>query len=412
MKNIKENALWAFRNAGANSLISKDDSALIFQSWDDLKFNLEQLRAIFDHPNANHAIAIKTNPHPSVLAKIISWGFSLEAASMEEVEMAIKAGATPNKIVFDSPVKRRSEIEKCNNELHGLILNANSLEELKRMPHNPNFTLGIRINPSMQMDSPEIYSVSNNESKFGVPILEKEALLNAILSHPIQQLHMHAGSQMKDLTKAVFAVRKLLDLAIEANILLEKKGIERRILTLDIGGGLAAEKYGIIEKMSEYVKMLKETCPELWDFELITEFGQWCHTNSGFIFSEIEYTFKRGDKQIAFIHLGADYFMRDAYTLPRNFDLIALNNEGEENNSDEEYLHDIAGPLCFAGDYVLKGVKLPMLKEQDWLGILGTGANTLGLWSRHCSRTIPKVIGFSRENKHIEILSERINPFL
>ena len=121
------------------------------------------------------------------------------------------------------------------------------------MPHNPNVKLRIRINPSMQMDSPEIYSVSNNESKFGVPILEKEVLLNAILFHPIQQLHMHAGSQMKDLTKAVFAVRKLLDLAIEANILLEKKGIERRILTLDIGGGLAAEKYGIIEKMSEYV---------------------------------------------------------------------------------------------------------------------------------------------------------------
>ena len=118
MKNIKENALWAFRNAASNSLISKDDSALIFQSWDDLKFNLEQLRAIFDHPNAIHAIAIKTNPHPSVLAKIISWGFSLEAASMEEVEMAIKAGASPNKIVFDSPVKRQSEIQKCNNELH------------------------------------------------------------------------------------------------------------------------------------------------------------------------------------------------------------------------------------------------------------------------------------------------------
>ena len=412
MNNIKENVLWAFRNAAANSLISKDDSALIFQSWDDLKFNLEQLRTIFDHPNANHAIAIKTNPHPSVLAKIISWGFSLEAASMEEVEMAIKAGATPNKIVFDSPVKRRSEIEKCNNELHSLILNANSLEELKRMPHNPNFTLGIRINPSMQMDSPEIYSVSNNESKFGVPILEKEVLLNAILFHPIQQLHMHAGSQMKDLTKAVFAVRELLDLAIEANILLEKKGIERRILTLDIGGGLASEKNGCIEKMSEYVKMLKETCPKLWDFELITEFGQWCHTNSGFIFSEIEYTFKRGNKQIAFIHLGADYFMRDAYTVARDFDIIALNNEGEENNSDEKYLHDIAGPLCFAGDYVLKGVKLPILNEHDWLGILGTGANTLGLWSRHCSRTLPKVIGFSRENKHIEILSERINPFL
>ena len=412
MKKTKENSLWAFRYATDKSLISESDSALIFQSWDNLKFNLEQLKSIFDHPNATHAIAIKTNPHPKVLAKIISWGFGLEAASMEEVEMAIKAGAVPAKIVFDSPVKRQSEIEKCNNKLHGLRLNVNSLEELERIPTNPDFYLGIRINPDLEMDSPEIYNVSNNESKFGVPILEKKALLNAILSHPIKQLHMHAGSQMKDLTKAVFAVRELLDLAIEANILLEKKGIERRILTLDIGGGLAAEKYGDVEKMTEYVKMLKETCLELWDFELITEFGQWCHTNSGFIFSKIEYTFKRGEKQIAFIHLGADYFMRDAYTKARDFELIALNSKGEENNSEEEYLYDIAGPLCFAGDYVLKAVNLPMLKEHDWLGILGTGANTLGLWSRHCSRTIPKVIGFSRDNNQIEILSERINPFI
>jgi len=412
MKKTKENSLWAFRYATDKSLISESDSALIFQSWDNLKFNLEQLKSIFDHPNATHAIAIKTNPHPKVLAKIISWGFGLEAASMEEVEMAIKAGAVPAKIVFDSPVKRQSEIEKCNNKLHGLRLNVNSLEELERIPTNPDFYLGIRINPDLEIDSPEIYNVSNNESKFGVPILEKKALLNVILSHPIKQLHMHAGSQMKDLTKAVFAVRELLDLAIEANILLEKKGIERRILTLDIGGGLAAEKYGDVEKMTEYVKMLKETCLELWDFELITEFGQWCHTNSGFIFSKIEYTFKRGEKQIAFIHLGADYFMRDAYTKARDFELIALNSKGEENNSEEEYLYDIAGPLCFAGDYVLKAVNLPMLKEHDWLGILGTGANTLGLWSRHCSRTIPKVIGFSRDNNQIEILSERINPFI
>ena len=104
--------------------------------------------------------------------------------------------------------------------------------------------------------------------------------------------------------------------------------------------------------------------------------------------------------------------MRDAYTVARNFDLIALNKKGEENNSDEKYLHDIAGPLCFAGDYVLKAVNLPLLKENDWLGILGTGANTLGLWSRHCSRTIPKVIGFSSEKNEIEILSERMNPYI
>lgn len=411
MKKSKETAHWAFQLAQKKNMISTEDSAVIFQSWDDLQLNLQILESAFNHPNVIHAIAIKTNPHPQVLAKIISWGFGLEAASFEEVELAIKAGAQPCKIIFDSPVKRRNEIKKCHDELHGIRVNANSLEELKRMPKNPNFLLGLRINPSIKISSPELYNVSKNESKFGVPISEKKALLNAILTYPIVQLHIHAGSQMKDINNAVFAVRQLLDLAIEANILLEKNGVNRRIVSLDIGGGLAAEKYGLFKKMHKYTKLLKLKCPDLWNYELITEFGQWCHTHSGFIFSEVEYAIQRKETRIAFIHLGADYFMRDAYTLPRDFELFVLNKNGRSKSKKEICSHDIAGPLCFAGDYVLRGIVLPKIQEYDWLGITGTGANTLGLWSRHCSRKIPKIIGFSKEKNQMEILSERSNPF-
>jgi diaminopimelate decarboxylase len=411
MKKAIDLANWSFQLALKKKLISDTDSALIFQSWDDLEFNLQKLKSVFNHPNVIHAIAIKTNPHPKVLAKIISWGFGLEAASWEEVELAIKAGAIPNKIIFDSPVKRISEIKKCNDQLKGIRLNANSLEELERMPKKLNFLLGLRINPSIKISSPELYDVSKNESKFGVPIAEKKSILNAIINHPIVQLHTHAGSQMKDVNNAVFAVRQLLDLALEANILLERNGIKRRIISLDIGGGLAAEKYGESKKMMEYVKLLKLKCPEIWNFELITEFGQWCHTNSGFIFSQVEYAIQRQDTRIAFIHLGADYFMRDAYTSPRDFQFLVLNKKGNSKSEKEVCSHDIAGPLCFAGDYVLKGTLLPMINEYDWLGIIGTGANTLGLWSRHCSRKIPKVIGFSREKNQMNVLSERSNPF-
>jgi diaminopimelate decarboxylase len=51
---------------------------------------------------------------------------------------------------------------------------------------------------------------------------------------------------------------------------------------------------------------------------------------------------------------------------------------------------DIAGPLCFAGDYLVNGTPLPsVVKEGDYLFIDSTGANTYALWSRHCSRTVP-----------------------
>jgi diaminopimelate decarboxylase len=56
----------------------------------------------------------------------------------------------------------------------------------------------------------------------------------------------------------------------------------------------------------------------------------------------------------------------------------------------EDRAYDIAGPLCFAGDYLGHGVVLPKgIQEGHYLFIDHTGANTYALWSRHCSRTLP-----------------------
>ena len=54
----------------------------------------------------------------------------------------------------------------------------------------------------------------------------------------------------------------------------------------------------------------------------------------------------------------------------------------------------LAGPLCFSGDIIARDVSLPSVEPGDWLVIRDTGAYTLGMWSRHCSRSIPTVVGF------------------
>ena len=66
-------------------------------------------------------------------------------------------------------------------------------------------------------------------------------------------------------------------------------------------------------------------------------------------------------------------------------------------------------PLCVAGDYLKKDLCLIPAEERrrqgeiggndkprqcgDLLVMLGTGSNSYGIRSRHCSRTIPKVLG-------------------
>ena len=62
-------------------------------------------------------------------------------------------------------------------------------------------------------------------------------------------------------------------------------------------------------------------------------------------------------------------------------------------------LYDIAGPLCFGGDKIGKGVQLPLaLSEGDFIVALDSGANCLSLWSHHCSRVPPPVYAYSRSD--------------
>jgi diaminopimelate decarboxylase len=99
-----------------------------------------------------------------------------------------------------------------------------------------------------------------------------------------------------------------------------------------------------------------------------------------------------------FIHLGADFFMRDAYTKARTFPLLAYSKRAELLQGPSAKF-DLAGPLCFAGDYLAHGAELPgNINEGDWLVIDETGANTYALWSRHCSRTVPAVWAWDGEN--------------
>ena len=413
MHPLQPEAVWA-----ANALRSArtpEDSAVLFVSWNALDAQLDALKAAWGHPNAVHAVAIKSQPHLAVLRHIVDRGFGLEAATWEEVLLARAAGCPPERIVFDSPVKRPHEIEDCALHSPSMLVNANSLDELERLvPHADRLKLGLRINPMVEVDAPSVYQVSGDESKFGEPIANRSAILDAIVAAPIVALHVHSGSSMKDTQGALRALTRLRDLALEANERLASAGLERRITTLDVGGGLLPEflsSEGEAPNMSAYTRELRAALPELWsDFSLVTEFGQWTHFHTGYALSEVEYVLQRGDRQVAYLHLGADFLLRDAYVKPRGIAWVPLRGGQELPQGDR--LTDLAGPLCFAGDYLEKGVSMPAMQQGDELLFLGTGSNAYALWSRHTSRTIPAVYGVDYARRAVELLSPRTNPFL
>jgi len=410
MHPLRDEALWA---AGQLPL-TPEDSARLFVSWNALDAQLDALEAAWNHPNCVHAVAIKSQPHVEVLKHIVQRGFGLEAATWEEVRLARAAGCPPERIVFDSPVKRPHEIADCADHSPGMLLNANSIEELERVaPHADRLTVGLRINPMVETDAPSVYQVSGDESKFGEPIANEDAIVQAVLRHPIHALHVHSGSSMRNFDGAVRALTRLRDLAARCNEALAQAGSDRRIHTLDVGGGLLPEHLldGTAVQMTAYASRLRKVLPELWtDYALVTEFGQWTHFHTGYALSDVEWVLQRGDRQVAYLHLGADFLLRDAYVKPRGIHWLPLRS-GQVVKG-EGVTTDLAGPLCFAGDYLEKGVQQPALKAGDQMLYLGTGSNAYALWSRHTSRTIPAVYGVDYARQAITELSPRVNPFI
>jgi len=358
--------------------LGAEDTAIIGVNLPVLTARLHHLQDAFPE-GVQHSIAIKTNPHPKMLEFLVSQGFGLEAASIEEVRMALAAGCSPAHLVFDSPVKTRHEIREISS-LSGMLVNVNSLEELDRFDADFQGILGIRINPQVHTGAPELFDVSKNESKFGVPVDMKERIVDAALRYPVQALHMHSGSQMKDLNIQRGALKELKRIADAINAVAPGK-----IKVLDIGGGLPTETLGPDTRMEAYGQMVAEVFRDS-GYLLVTEFGQWVQAEAGFALSAIEYVLAPNK---LFIHLGADFFMRDAYTKARSFPMTVWNGDATQvQGIDKAY--DIAGPLCFAGDYLAHGLELPAeVQEGQYLFIDHTGANTYALWSRHCSRTLP-----------------------
>ncbi len=375
----------------------ENERALFVHDLDLMIDRVHMMQQAFPE-NALHGIAVKANPLVSILTALIDAGAGLECASIEEVELSLAAGCEPEKIIFDSPAKTHDEIQYAL-EL-GLYLNVDNFDELERVAklrkHDSRARVGFRVNPEVGSGSIAITSVANAWSKFGVSLSQyEEELLAAFLRHAwLDGLHVHIGSQGCNLQQLVEGVSRV-------DIFRQKLQTQlgRKILHVDIGGGLPTVYRDTRQPLmlDEYVKQLRDQVPAIFspDTRILTEFGRSVHAQCGWAVSRVEYCKVAGQSHLAVLHLGADAFMRPVYN-PNDWphEYLVLNPDGSLKQGATQAVN-LVGPLCFGGDILAKDVMLPKIDEGDWVIVRDCGAYTLSLWSRHCSRALPKVLAWS-----------------
>jgi diaminopimelate decarboxylase len=383
----------AYQAARDRGLIDADDTVVIGYDRATLRDRLERVRRAFPS-HFRHALAIKANPLPSLLAPALAKGFGLEAASYGELALAASLPDTPF-IAWDSPAKTEAEAQTCPRK-PPVLVNFDSLAELSLLPAlPPGIRAGLRINPQTGPNAIAAMSVATPHSKFGEPIAHAEAIVRAFGIHPhLEALHVHGSSQSLDDTLPIRGLRAVLDLLPVINRCRAGAGVPP-VRTVDIGGGCPVDYTGRSPHLIEdYAAKLLHACPELADpaLDVITEFGRYYHAHAGFTFSRIAQVKTHADRQVIVHHCGANLFVRESYQPGVWPHRVALLDEAGAWVKGPPKQSDLGGPLCFGGDSIGCGVALPAAKPGQWLVVRDTGANSFSLWSHHCSRPFPKVI--------------------
>ncbi len=382
----------------AAGLWRPQDTALLFHDLDRLRARGREIVEAFPE-GCLHTVAVKANPLPPLLNELRALGFGAEAASLPELLLALEAGFEPQTIAFDSPAKTVQELALALQA--GVMVNCDNLDEAARVAaildgRSPKASVGLRINPQVGLGSIAGSSTAGAYSKFGVPLdQEREAVLTALARWPfLTALHLHVGSQGCGLDLLRAGVRRVYDLAREA-----EGQTGRRIEFLDIGGGLPFPYLGGSAPVDpvQYAQTLARNCPGLFtDFTVVTEFGRFLQAGAGFSMSRVEYLKRQGETRTAVLHFGADLLPRECLRPGEWPHVFAAFDAQGRPRTGPEYVHQLAGPLCFSGDFPGRDQMLPELRAGDYVAVRDTGAYTLSMWSRYNSRPMPRVLGFER----------------
>lgn len=320
-------------------------------------------------PQSRIFYAVKANPAPEILRLLASLGSCFDTASVAEIEMALEAGATPDRISYGNTIKKERDIARAH--AFGISLYAvDCLEEVEKIARAAP---GARVFCRVLTDGAGAeWPLSR---KFGcVPEMAVDVLRHANrLGLEAYGVSFHVGSQQTDLTAWDRALADAADVFKN----MAREGIPLKMVNM--GGGFptrylkdvpAAQAYGM-EIFGTLSRHFGNRIPET-----IIEPGRGMVGNAGVIRTEVVLVSRKAaNDNIRWVYLDIGKFGGLAETMDEAIRYpIVTPHDGDAVGP-----CILAGPTCDSADvmYEKTPYELPLsLSVGDELFILGTGAYT------------------------------------
>ena len=372
-------------------------------SLNKLKKNIENFQLNFKSINPLICFSVKSNNNLQILKKIRKSGMGADVVSKGEMIQALKAGISPNKIVFSGVGKNTEEL-KFAMEKKILLINAESesevieIERLARLKKNI-VNIGLRLNPNIDAKTLKKISTGKHEDKFGLTEKNFLNLLNNFKDSKflnIKCLSVHIGSQITDYKPYSKMINVLDRIINKSNHVFDY---------IDLGGGMGIQ-YEKKTKSFNYKKynLIIKNFLKKHDVKIIFEPGRSIIANSAVLLTQIIYIKNTNKKSFIILDAAMNDLMRPALYGSYHSIIPLL-----KNNKKNKKIHDFVGPVCETTDKFLSIKGFQSLKEKDFIAISDVGAYGMSLSSNYNLR--PKPVELMVDKKSVKVILKRQKLF-
>ncbi len=343
--------------------------------------------------DATICYAMKANGNLAVVRTLADLGAGCDVVSGGELQVALKAGVAPDKIVFSGVGKREAELRLALTADVGQI-NIESEAELQTLSRvaqalGKTARIALRVNPDIDAGTHDKISTGRKDDKFGIAWSEAPALYRTARGLPNidpAAVAVHIGSQITDLAPFEAAFLRVRDLVVS----LRAEGFDIR--HIDLGGGLGVP-YDRTDTKSPptpaaYGAMVKRTVGGL-GCKLAFEPGRLIVGNAGILVTQVIAMKATPTRRFAIVDAGMNDLIRPAM-YGAHHDILPV---AEAAPGTGTIPMDVVGPVCESADRFAQGRPLPPLKAGDLLAIMTAGAYGAAMASTYNARPlVPEVL--------------------
>lgn len=336
--------------------------------------------------------AMKALSNISILKLLKKCGSGLDTVSIQEVQLGLLAGFTPDKIIFTPNGVSFEEIEAVA-EL-GVQINIDNLSVLEHFgAKHPKIPVCIRINPHVMAGGNENISVGHIDSKFGISIYQIPHVLRIVenTGMHINGIHMHTGSDILDIEVFLYASEILFDTAKHF----------KNLDFLDFGSGFKVPyKKGDIETNIE--ELGKKLTKRFLAFEkeygrtltLAFEPGKFLVSEAGFFLAKVNVVKQTTSTVFAGIDSGFNHLIRPMFYGSQH------QIENISNPKGKERFYTVVGYICET-DTFANNRRITEIKEGDILCFKNAGAYCYSMSSNYNSRFKPAEVLWKDGKGHL-----------